>query len=45
MQDIVHVTDTDTLDSMTNNILKKEHILYPKAINWVIENHIKRGTK
>ena len=41
MQDSVDVLNTDSLDDLEKNILKKEHKLYPKAIKWVIEN-IKR---
>ena len=38
MQDSVDVLNTDSLDDLEKNILKKEHKLYPKAIKWVIEN-------
>ena len=37
MQDIVEVLDTDTEESLSKKILKKEHLLYPKAINLVLK--------
>ena len=42
MQESVLVSTEDTLESMTKNILIKEHQLYPKAIKWVIENQLKK---
>lgn len=41
MQDSVIINDSDTLEDVIQNILKKEHQLYPKAIKWIIEK--KRG--
>ncbi len=41
MQDSVVINDSDTLEDVIQNILKKEHQLYPKAIKWIIEK--KRG--
>tara|TARA_B100001142_G_scaffold264419_1_gene268066 strand:+ start:83 stop:661 length:579 start_codon:yes stop_codon:yes gene_type:complete len=39
MQDIVEVLDTDTEESLSKKILKKEHLLYPKAINLVLKKN------
>lgn len=38
LQDVVQVLDTDDEESLSRRILEKEHKLYPKAIQKVIEN-------
>ena len=42
MQDIVALLDTDTESTLSERILKVEHVIYPKAIQLVI-NKIKQG--
>ena len=41
LQDIVEVKANDTQESLSDRLIKKEHQLYPKAIQWVIRNKIK----
>ena len=40
MQDAVDVLDTDTESSLSERVLEKEHQLYAKAIQWVIETKL-----
>ncbi len=42
LQDVVDVLDNDTENSLSARILKIEHVIYPKAIQLVI-NKIKQG--
>jgi len=42
IQDIVSVLDTDTVSTLSERILKVEHVIYPRAIQFVI-NKIKQG--
>ena len=40
-QSAVKVSETDSADSLSKKILKEEHIIYPKAIRWYINNEEK----
>ncbi|RAP32146.1 phosphoribosylglycinamide formyltransferase [Candidatus Marinamargulisbacteria bacterium SCGC AG-414-C22] len=42
MQDVVAVLASDDEASLTQRILVQEHQLYPKAIQYLIENYIKK---
>ena len=42
LQDIVEVSDDDTEQTLSKKILKKEHIIYPRAIQIVLDRLSKR---
>lgn len=41
LQDSVNVLDTDTEESLSARILEKEHVLYTKAIQKLVDHHLK----
>ena len=41
LQAVVPVHQDDSAETLTQRILEQEHILYPKAIKMIAENHIK----
>lgn len=41
LQDSVEVLDTDTEESLSARILEKEHVLYTRAIQKLIDHHLK----
>jgi phosphoribosylglycinamide formyltransferase-1 len=40
IQSAVPVLDTDTVDSLSARILVQEHLIYPKAIQYVVEGRV-----
>jgi phosphoribosylglycinamide formyltransferase-1 len=40
VQSAVPVLDQDTVDSLSARILSQEHIIYPKAIQWIAEGRV-----
>ncbi|MCX8084385.1 MAG: phosphoribosylglycinamide formyltransferase [Calditerrivibrio sp.] len=40
LQDVVEVLDEDTVESLSARILEKEHIIYSKAINLIVNDKI-----
>lgn len=40
-QTVVPVLTEDTLTLLTNRILKEEHLLYPRVVQWIAEGRIK----
>ncbi|CAI8042705.1 Trifunctional purine biosynthetic protein adenosine-3 [Geodia barretti] len=41
LQDVVRVRDDDTAESLSERILRREHILYPRAVNLFATGRIK----
>jgi phosphoribosylglycinamide formyltransferase-1 len=40
LQSAVPVLDQDTVESLSARILSQEHIIYPKAIQWIVEGRV-----
>ena len=40
LQSVVPVYDSDDEEELSRRILEQEHILYPRAIQLIIENHL-----
>jgi phosphoribosylglycinamide formyltransferase-1 len=40
LQSAVPVRDEDTVESLSARILSQEHIIYPKAIQWIVEGRV-----
>ncbi len=40
VQSAVPVLDEDTVESLSARILSQEHIIYPKAIQWIVEGRV-----
>jgi phosphoribosylglycinamide formyltransferase-1 len=40
VQSAVPVLDNDTVESLSARILAQEHIIYPKAIQWIVEGRV-----
>jgi phosphoribosylglycinamide formyltransferase-1 len=40
LQSAVPVRDEDTVESLSVRILSQEHIIYPKAIQWIVEGRV-----
>ncbi len=40
VQSAVPVLDQDTVESLSARILSQEHIIYPKAIQWIVEGRV-----
>ena len=40
LQESVKILSTDTVSSLSNKILRKEHKIYPKAVKLFIENKL-----
>jgi phosphoribosylglycinamide formyltransferase 1 len=44
-QEIIEIDTSDTEYSLAQEVLKKEHILYPKVIHWYTQNRLKMINK
>ncbi len=40
VQSAVPVLDQDTVESLSARILSQEHLIYPKAIQWIVEGRV-----
>ncbi len=40
LQSAVPVLDQDTVESLSARILSQEHIIYPKALQWIVEGRV-----
>lgn len=40
VQSAVPVLDEDTVESLSVRILSQEHVIYPKAIQWIVEGRV-----